>query len=81
MSDLIENKYDQMKNQFAAETITLKTRYEDSIILVSEASKNLGTLFSDKMLKIKEKISKWFGSTDMRLETANRDILEVTQIV
>lgn len=64
-----------MKAQFRVETADLKKRYEDSINLVQDASNNLSTLFQHKMVKIKDKISRFFGETDIHLNRINTEML------
>lgn len=45
-----------MSKSFEAELVHVKKQYQDAIELVTEASKNLGGLFSKKMIKIKSKL-------------------------
>jgi hypothetical protein len=57
-----------MTKSFSAELVHVKKQYQEAIELVTEASKNLGGLFSQKMLKIKSKLLKYFADTDRRIE-------------
>ena len=41
-TDMIESKQEQMQKSFSNELSTIKTRYEEAVDLVTEASKNLG---------------------------------------
>jgi hypothetical protein len=49
------------------ELATIKKRYEDAVNLVTEASKNLGGLFQNKMLGIKSRTAKFFADIEMRM--------------
>jgi gas vesicle protein len=70
-----------MKAQFRVETADLKKRYEDSINLVQDASNNLSTLFQHKMVKIKDKISRFFGETDIHLNRINTEMLQTSKLI
>lgn len=41
-TDMIESKQEQMQKSFSNELSTIKTRYEEAVDLVTEASRNLG---------------------------------------
>lgn len=49
------------------ELATIKKRYEDAVNLVTEASKNLGGLFQNKMLGIKSRTAKFFADIEIRM--------------
>ena len=49
---------------FSTELSGLKLKYENSILLVSEASKNLSILFKGKMVKMKNRVAKFFAEIE-----------------
>jgi hypothetical protein len=49
----------------------LKKNYEQSVELINEASKNLGTLFKDRMVKVKTKMSRFFADTEILVNENN----------
>jgi hypothetical protein len=56
-----------MKRDMVKEVANVKKLYEESVTLVTEASKNLGTLFKNKMIKVKSKLAKFFAEMDIRI--------------
>ena len=65
LQDQIDSKQEQIGKLFDTELEGTRQKYEESIELVTEASKNLGQLFKDKMVKMKSKLAKYFADTDI----------------
>lgn len=70
-----------MARNFQAELSEIKTRYEESILLVSQASSSLGDLFSRKMVKMKSKISRFLAQAEIRISQTNKEMRELAQVV
>ena len=74
VAESIENKQEAMSRHFQIELSEIKHKYESAVTLVTDASKNLGTLFKDKMVKIKTKLSQFFADTDMKVTQNTKDM-------
>ena len=81
LTESIDNKYSNMKRDLLREVAGVKKRYEESDTLVTEASKNLGTLFKNKMIKIKSKLTNFFAEIVIRIEQNNKDVFNASQMV
>lgn len=64
-----------MNKNFQIEVGSIKRNYEDSVGLVTEASYNLTGLFKHKMLKIKNKMAKFFAEIDIRIAQNTKDVI------
>lgn len=69
-----------MQRSFQVELETIKGKYEESVDLVTDASKNLGQLFKDKMIKMKTKLTKIFAEMDIKVSQNNQDLQQMTGI-
>ena len=65
---------------FDLELRDLQKKYKDAIELVTAASTNLGELFSSKMVKIKNRISEYFATNDVKIETCNKEIYDLSHM-
>lgn len=81
LTDLIEQKQEQMQKNFTIELGGIKKRYEDAVNLVTDASANLGGLFKNKMVKIKTKTLKFFADMEIRMAETNKDVIGIGNIV
>ena len=48
---------------------------------MQDASSNLGLLFQEKMVKIKARISDYFGKTDLEFDRISKEIYEISQLI
>lgn len=81
LNDQIETKSDQMQRNFDTEIVTIKEKYNSAVELVTEASKNLGGLFTAKMVKVKTRIAKFFADTDIKVNSMNEDLVKMGNIL
>ena len=58
----------------------VKSKYEDAILKVEQASKTLQTLFKKKVRNIKEKSALFFTKVELKLKECNDDVLEVSKV-
>lgn len=70
-----------MQRTFQHELSNIKTKYEDAVKLVTEASENLGTLFKNKMIRMKGKLVKFFADIDIRMQQNNNDVVGVSKMM
>ena len=66
-----------MQRQFDVELSRVKSKYEDAVAKVDEASKNLKQLFKTKVSTIKEKSALFFAKMEMKFKETNADVLEI----
>ena len=69
-----------MQRQFDLELARVKTKYEDAIRKVDEASSNLQELFKRKVRNIKEKSALFFAKIEMKLKENNDDTLAISKM-
>jgi hypothetical protein len=81
LTDLIEGKFLNLRQIFDIELNSLQQSYRSSIQLVNAASSNLGDLYKDKMLKIKSKISSYFGKCDVRVDEIQQEVYSLASLV
>ena len=69
-----------MQRQFDIELSRVKSKYEEAITKVDEASKNLQDLFKRKVRNIKEKSALFFAKMEMKLKENNDDTLQISNL-
>ncbi len=77
---MLDTKHDQMSKKFAAENVDVKLAFQQSTKLVTEASTSLGNLFKHKMIKLKTRFAKLFAELDIKLDSNNKDIHEMSKL-
>lgn len=77
---MLDTKHDQMSKKFATENVEVKLAFQQSTKLVTEASTSLGNLFKQKMIKLKTRFAKLFAELDIKLDSNNKDIHEMSKL-
>lgn len=67
--------------RFDREIVTVREKYDDATKNVKFAGNELGTLFNEKVAKIKETCSGYFVKTDYKLEEVSRDTVAIGQVL
>ena len=81
LTDLIDQRQEQMQRTFETELLGIKQQYRESIKNVDSASQTLETLFSDKMIKVKTKIAKFFAKTEIMVTDCNKQVVDIGQMI
>ena len=69
-----------MMKTFEQELVTIKTKYDETIQKVKEASENLRDMFKGKVQKIKEKSAIFFARMEMKLAENNTEVVEIAKM-
>ena len=78
--EVLDTKQENMQRQFDIELSRVKSKYEEAITKVDEASKNLQDLFKRKVRNIKEKSALFFAKMEMKLKENNDDTLQISNL-
>lgn len=78
--EILDTKQENMQRQFDLELARVKSKYEDAIIKVDDASQSLQELFKEKVRNIKEKSALFFAKVEMKLKETNNEVLQVSTI-
>lgn len=78
--EILDTKQENMQRQFDIELARVKTKYEDAITKVDQASSNLQNLFKTKVRNIKEKSALFFAKVEMKMKENNDDTLEISRM-
>lgn len=78
--EILDTKQENMQRQFDLELARVKSKYEDAIVKVDEASESLQELFKEKVRNIKEKSALFFAKVEMKLKETNDEVLQVSTI-
>jgi len=78
--EILDTKQENMQRQFDLELARVKSKYEDAIVKVDEASQSLQELFKEKVRNIKEKSALFFAKVEMKLKETNDEVLQVSTI-
>ena len=78
--EVLDTKQENMQRQFDIELSRVKSKYEEAITKVDEASRNLQDLFKKKVRNIKEKSALFFAKMEMKLKSNNEDTLQISSM-
>ena len=78
--EVLDTKQENMQRQFDIELSRVKSKYEDAINKVDEASATLQILFKQKVRNIKEKSALFFAKMEMKLKENNDDTLQISKM-
>ena len=67
-----------MQRQFDLELSRVKSKYEDAVQKVDEASNTLKDLFKRKVKGIKEKSALFFAKMEMKMKQTNDEVLKIS---
>ena len=79
LQDNLDQKHQIMQRQFVDELSHVRSKFDNAIALVTEASKNLGGLFQGKMTKMKDRIMKFFAEIRLTTESCEKSVYELSQ--
>ena len=67
MIDVIDQRHEQMMKVFEQELASIKSKYDDTIQKITNATEGLRDMFKGKVQKIKEKSAIFFARMEMKL--------------
>lgn len=79
--DILENKHEVLLAKFNSELQNIREKYDDATKNVKAAGNELGTMFVEKVGKIKETCSTFFARADFKIDECNRDTVAIGNLL
>jgi hypothetical protein len=81
VSDEMIRKTDSISNILQMDLSFIKKNYDETMELITEASKNFGTLFKTKLTKMKSTMAKLLIDVEIKIEQHSKDMSSMNYII